>query len=68
MTWGAIVTSVVAGIAFIVALTIAYMSKDQSNLGVLVGIVGGGFNTTIGFWLGSSAGSQKKDVLLANKP
>jgi len=62
---GAIIISSMACIGFWAALVIAYLSKDQTNLAMLLGIVAGGFNSTLGYWLGSSMGSQKKDELLA---
>jgi uncharacterized membrane protein YjjP (DUF1212 family) len=65
--WGAIIVSILACIAFAAALFIAYLSKDQTNLSMLMGVVAGGFNTVVAFWLGSSAGSQKKDEALINK-
>jgi hypothetical protein len=66
MMWlGAAVTSVLCSLAFIVALLVSYMSKDQPNLGLLIGAVIANFSTTVSFWLGSSAGSQKKDETLA---
>lgn len=62
--WGAIITSVLACLGFGAALVIAYLSKDSQNLGMLLGVVAGAFNTVVAFWLGSSAGSQKKDEAL----
>lgn len=64
MVYGSIITSVMASAAFLSALVISYMSKDQTNLAMLLGVVAGGFNTVIGYWLGSSAGSQRKDDAL----
>jgi hypothetical protein len=61
MVWGSIITSVMASLAFLAAILISYLSKDQTNLAMLLGVVAGGFNTVIGYWLGSSAGSQRKD-------
>lgn len=67
-TWGAIVASGIAGAAFIVALVIAYLSKDQANLPLLIGSVISNFSTVVSFWVGSSAGSQKKDEMLGSQP
>jgi hypothetical protein len=64
MTWGAIITSALSGCGFLAALLVAYMSKDQANLSLLVGAVVTNFATVVSFWLGSSAGSQKKDEIL----
>jgi len=63
---GAIVISCMACIAFFAALVIAYLSKDQTNLAMLLGIVAGGFTGTLNYWLGSSSGSQKKDDIIAS--
>lgn len=67
MTIGAIGVSVITTLGFIGALVISYLSKDASNLSMLLGIVAGGFQAVLGFWLGSSAGSQKKDEVIAQK-
>ncbi len=63
---GAIVISGMACIGFWAALVIAYLSKDQTNLAMLLGIVAGGFTGTLNYWLGSSSGSQKKDDIIAS--
>src|SRR6266436_4450849 len=63
---GAIVISCMACISFFAALVIAYLSKDQTNLAMLLGIVAGGFTGTLNYWLGSSSGSQKKDDIIAS--
>lgn len=66
-TIGAIAVSVLACITFLAALIIAYMSKDQSNLALLIGAVISQFSTIVSFWVGSSAGSQRKDSALLEK-
>jgi hypothetical protein len=66
-SWGAIAVSVLASLSFTAALIIAYMAKDQANLSLLIGAVISNFSTAVSFWLGSSAGSQRKDEILAQK-
>lgn len=61
MAVGAIVMSTLASLAFGGALVMAYLSTDQANLELLVGAVVSNFSTAVSFWLGSSAGSRKKD-------
>ncbi len=64
--YGAIVVSVLVTIAFLVALGVAYLSKDQSNLGLLIGAVIAQFSGVVSYWVGSSVGSAKKDDVLSN--
>ena len=66
MVYGSIITSVLSSAAFITALILAYLSKDQEHLGLLIGAVIANFSTVVSFWVGSSAGSQRKDE--TNKP
>ena len=61
MTLGAIVVSVLISGAFMAAFFIAYYMKDQANMSLLTGAVISNFTTVVAFWMGSSAGSQKKD-------
>ena len=71
MTWGAIAVSVLVCLIFVVAFAVAYFSHDTTSLSLLVGAAIANFSTSVSFWLGSSAGSQKKDeriAQLAGKP
>jgi hypothetical protein len=68
MTRGAILVSLVNGLAFLVALLVAFLSHDGTNLALLIGAVIANASTTISFWLGSSAGSARKTELLAQAP
>jgi ABC-type uncharacterized transport system permease subunit len=69
MVYGAITMSVLTSLVFLVSLLIAFMSKDQANLELIYGAVISNFTTSISFWLGSSAGSQKKDdVMQTTRP
>jgi len=61
MTAGAVLVSVVTMGAFLTCLALAYHHGDQNSISLLVGAVIANATTTVGFWLGSSAGSQKKD-------
>lgn len=62
---GAMITSVFASTAFLVAFVVAYFSKDQTNLSLLVGAIISNFTTVVNFWLGSSLGSRQKDAEIA---
>lgn len=65
MVYGSIITSALASVAFCTALIIAYMSKDQPNLALLIGCVVTNFTAVVQYWIGSSAGSQKKDDIIS---
>ena len=62
-TWGAIIVSVVALLTFTAALVVAFFN-DKSLLQLTVGAAIANATTAIGFWLGSSSGSQKKDDVI----
>jgi hypothetical protein len=63
-TWGAIIVSVVALVTFTAALVVAFFLNDKSLLQLTVGAAIANATTAIGFWLGSSSGSQKKDDVI----
>lgn len=65
LLWGAIVISVLNSLAFLGSLLIAYLSKDQANLALLIGAVIANMASTLSFWIGSTAGSARKTELLA---
>jgi hypothetical protein len=65
MMIGAIIVSGMWSIVFMLALVVVWSSKDQANLGVLIGVVATNGTTVVGFWLGSSMGSKRKTDLLA---
>jgi hypothetical protein len=67
--WGAIIVSLVALITFTGALIVAFYvflgsTHDASLLQLTVGAAIANATTAIGFWLGSSSGSQKKDEVI----
>lgn len=68
--WGAIIVSVVALVTFTGALIVAFyvfLTSDPKDAGLLQLTVGAAIanaTTAIGFWLGSSSGSQKKDDVI----
>ncbi len=64
--YGAIVVSVLVTVAFLVALGVAYLSKDQANLGLLIGAIIAQFSGVVQYWVGSSLSSAKKDDVLSN--
>ena len=65
--WGAVAVSIIVLLIFVVALGIALLTKDPS-LQILLGMAGANAGTAVGYWLGSSAGSQKKTDIMAPKP
>jgi len=62
--WGAIIVSVVTLLTFTGALVVAYIKGDPALLNLTVGAAIANATTAVGFWLGSSSGSQKKDDLI----
>jgi len=62
--WGAIVVSVVTLLTFTGALIVSFFFKDPNLLNLTVGAAIANATTAVGFWLGSSSGSQKKDDVI----
>jgi hypothetical protein len=66
--WGAIIVSVVTLLTFSGALVVAFYIKEtdvgKSLLQLIVGAAIANATTAVGFWLGSSSGSQKKDDVI----
>jgi hypothetical protein len=67
MLYGAIAISGLNMIAFLGAFGVAFFLKDSNNLTLLIGAVIANASTAISFWLGSSAGSQRKTELDSQK-
>lgn len=65
--WGRILASSFACGAYFSALAFAYISDDKQSLAILEGMGGSAFTAAIGYWLGSSAGSAKKDHIISDK-
>lgn len=65
LTQGAIITSILTMGAFLMGIGIAYWHHDQVSIPLYTGAIIANATTTVGFWLGSSAGSQKKDQRLS---
>jgi len=63
--WGAIIVSVVTLLTFTGALVVSFFFKDSGLLNLTVGAAIANATTAVGFWLGSSSGSQKKDELIS---
>jgi uncharacterized membrane protein len=63
--WGAPIVSVFALAIFLVAIVIAYFTKEQTLLTVLLTAASVNATTVIGYWVGSSSGSAKKDDVIA---
>ncbi len=68
--WGAPVVSVVVLLTFAivvgVALTRAMPPESSAILNVLMGTLGAMATNVVGYWVGSSAGSARKDARLAS--
>ena len=62
--WAPVAVSVIVLAIFLAAIVVAWLTKDPS-LGILLGMAGSNAGTAVGFWLGSSSGSQKKDAAIA---
>jgi hypothetical protein len=62
--WGAIIVSIVALLTFTGALVVAFFLNDPALLNLTVGAAIANATTAVGFWLGSSSGSQKKDDVI----
>jgi putative Ca2+/H+ antiporter (TMEM165/GDT1 family) len=65
-TIGAIIVSTMVASCFLLALVMAYRSKDPQSVSLLVGAIVTSFATMVGYWLGSSMSSKNKDSLIAN--
>jgi hypothetical protein len=62
--WGAIIVSVVTLLTYAGALVVSFFFKDSGLLYLIVGAAIANAMTAVGFWLGSSSGSQKKDDII----
>ena len=63
--YGSLAVSILTLATFAVAFILAYWKQDQQSVLLLVGAIVANATTTVGFWLGSSNGSQKKDATIA---
>ena len=61
--WGTPIMSVLALLRFLAAFVIAFFSKDQTLLNILLGAAAANATTVVSYWVGSSAGSARKDML-----
>lgn len=72
IAWGAPVVSLVATAGFLAAfaaLVFAPVVQDAGRaamVNIMVGALAGGYTGVLGYWLGSSAGSARKDSVIAN--
>ncbi len=66
---GAIAISILIILAFILGYYEAYISNNQHAIDTLGNLVNNAVMIVVGYWLGSSMGSQKKDdMLLSTMP
>jgi hypothetical protein len=62
--WGAIIVSIVTLVTFTGALVVSFFFQDSGLLNLTVGAAIANATTAVGYWLGSSSGSQKKDDVI----
>jgi hypothetical protein len=63
--WGSIIVSIVTLLTFTGALVVSFFLKEPGLLNLTVGAAIANATTAVGFWLGSSSGSQKKDDVIS---
>ena len=56
----------IAGLYLLAAMNIDFPPGAKETLLVLLGVLAGGFKDVLGFQVGSSIGSQRKDITTAN--
>ncbi len=62
--YGALAVSIMIVGAFLVSLGIAYRAGDTTNLTLLIGAVVTQLGNVVGYWIGSSVGSTRKEEAL----
>jgi len=67
MLWGAVIISALVTLAFAVALILAFIKGDASNLNLLIGAVIANTSSVISYWIGSSSGSRRKTDIIAGE-
>ena len=63
--YGVIAVSVIVLLLFVLCLGVAFFLKDQTSLQLLIGAVVSMSSGVVGYWVGSSVGSAKKDETIA---
>ncbi len=67
LNWGAPVTAVISLSLLCVGMAVAYFSKNENAMMILIGIIGSNATTAVGYYLGSSRSSQMKDQIISNQ-
>jgi uncharacterized membrane protein YidH (DUF202 family) len=67
-SWSRTAVSIIGLGVFLTMVVMAWVTKDSQMLNSLVIIAGNGFTWILGYWIGSSAGSDRKTELLGNPP
>ena len=62
---GAALISVLVLLSYLAAMVVAYLEKDQTMLNTLLVVAATNATTVVGYWVGSSAGSARKDSQIA---
>lgn len=62
--WGTPAVAIYALSIFVVALIIAYVKGSENLLTILLGVAAANATTAVNFYLGSSSGSNRKDLII----
>lgn len=62
--WGSPAVAIYALTIFLACLAIAYLKGSDNLLTILLGVAAANATTAVQYYLGSSAGSQRKDQLI----
>jgi hypothetical protein len=63
--WGAPITAVFSLLLLLAGLGVAYLTKDDQAILILLGIIGTNATTAVHYYLGSSRSSQQKDKIIS---
>jgi hypothetical protein len=63
--WAKTAISIFALGIFLAAFGIAYLAKDNTDLTMMMGAAISMATSVVGYWIGSSSGSDKKTAILA---
>lgn len=66
-TGGAVAVSIFSLTVLLAALIITYLADNDTMLTVLIGVVATNATSVVNYWMGSSAGSARKDALISSQ-
>lgn len=64
---GAIVISIFSLVLLMAALVFAYIMKNENLLVLLAGVIATNATAVVSYWVGSSASSQSKDMVISRQ-